>query len=119
MWSILDESVLYGTAGNPEVMRKQLEHLITLSELPNVTNLVLPMNTRPHAGVNGHVIMLSFPDLMTAPAVVYSDGLMQGSYYQNPADVLTYRNALTRLHNVADNPEEPRTRIRRRAEELP
>lgn len=119
VWSILDESVLYGTAGKPAVMREQLEHLVKLSELPNVTILVLPMGVRPHAGANGHVIMLSFPDLMSAPAVVYTDGLVQGSYYQSPADVLAHRNALTRLHNVADNPEESRARIRRRAEELP
>lgn len=119
VWSILDESVLYGTAGEPTVMRKQLEHLVTLSELPNVTILVLPMSARPHAGSNGHFKILSFPDLMSAPAVVYTDGIVQGSYYQRPADVLVYRNALTRLHNLADNPEESRARIRRRAEELP
>jgi transcriptional regulator with XRE-family HTH domain len=119
VWSILDESVLYGTADEPEVMREQLEHLVKLSELPNVTILVLPMSARPHAGSNGTFIILSFPDLMTAPAVVYTDGLLRGSYYQTPADVLAYRNALTRLHNLADNPEESRARIRRRAEELP
>jgi transcriptional regulator with XRE-family HTH domain len=119
VWSILDESVLYGTADEPEVMREQLEHLVKLSELPNVTILVLPMSARPHAGSNGTFIILSFPDLMTAPAVVYTDGLLRGSYYQAPADALAYRNALTRLHNLADNPEESRARIRRRAEELP
>lgn len=119
VWSILDESVLHSTAGKPAVMREQLEHLVKLSGLPNVTILMLPMSTRPHAGSNGHFKMLSFPDLMSAPAVVYTDGLLQGSYYQNPADVLTYRNALTRLHRLADNPEESRARIHRRAEELP
>lgn len=119
VWSILDESVLHGTAGEPAVMRDQLEHLVKLTELPNVTILVLPMSTRPHGGSNGTFIILSFPDLMSAPAIVYTDGIVQGSYYQDPADVLAHRNALTRLHNLADNPEESRARIRRRAEELP
>lgn len=119
VWSILDESVLYGTAGKPAMMREQLEHLVKLTELPNVTILVLPMSTRPHAGSNGTFIILSFPDLMSAPAVVYTDGIVQGSYHQNSADVLAYRNALTRLHNLAGSPEESQERIRRRAEELP
>jgi hypothetical protein len=51
------------------------------------------------------------------PAVVHrSNGLVEGSYYHDPAAVLRYRNALTRLHNLALDQEE--SRIRRRAEEL-
>jgi transcriptional regulator with XRE-family HTH domain len=118
VWSILDESVLYGQIVGPTIMREQLEHLVAVSELPNVTILVLPMITRPHAGLYGTFEILSFPDLAGAPAVGYTDGIVQGSYYQDPADVLRYRNALTRLHNLADNPEESRARIRRRIEEL-
>jgi transcriptional regulator with XRE-family HTH domain len=118
VWSIMDESVLHSQTLAPAVMREQLERLVTVSELPNVTILVLPMTTRPHAGLHGTFWILSFPDLVSAPSVVYIDGVVQGSYYQEPADVLRYRNALTRLHNLADSPEESRARIRRRIEEL-
>jgi len=83
-----------------------------------VTILVLPMITRPHAGLHGTFEILSFPELAGAPEVAYIDGAVQGSYYQDPADVLRYRNVLTRLHNLADDQEESRVRIRRRIEEL-
>lgn len=119
VWSILDEPTLYGLAGKPKVMREQLQHLAKLSELPNVTILVLPMDTRPHAGSNGNgtFVILSFPHLDGAPAVAYTDGMVQGSYYTDPAAVLRYRNALTQLHNLALDPEESRAQILRRIEE--
>lgn len=119
VWSILDESVLHGSAGRPEAMREQSEHLTRLSDLPNLTILVLPMSARPHAGSHGTFKILSFPNLVGAPAVAYTDGMVQGSYHEDPAAVLRYRNALTRLHNLASNPEESQARVRRRAEELP
>ena len=118
VWSILDESVLHSSAGKPAVMRAQLEHLAKLSELPNVTILMLPISTRPHAGMDGTFKILSFPHLAGAPAVGYTDGRVRGSYYEDPAAVLSYRNALTRLHNLAVSPEESRTMIRNRAKEL-
>jgi transcriptional regulator with XRE-family HTH domain len=118
VWSTLDEPTLHGMVGKPKVMRDQLEHLAKLSELPNVTILVLPMDTRPHAGSNGTFTILSFPNLSGAPAVTYTDGMVQGSYYTNPETVLSYRNALTQLHNLADDPEKSRARIQRRIKEL-
>lgn len=116
--SIVDESVLCGAAGDPTVMREQLERLGKLSTLPNVTIQVLPMSARPHAGGSGHFKILSFPDMASAPAVVYTDGMVQGSYHEVPAAVLRYRNALNRLRHLADNPKQSRAEIRRRAEEL-
>jgi len=114
VWSILDESVLYGSAAEPAVMRQQLDHLVKLSELPNVTILVLPLGARPHAGSHGTFTIFSFPHLVGAPAVAYTDGMLQGSYYEDPSAVLRYRNALTRLNNGADSPEDSLARIRRR-----
>jgi transcriptional regulator with XRE-family HTH domain len=118
VWSILDESVLHSTAGDPKVMAEQLEHLVKVSELPTVTVLVLRMSTRPHAGMDGMFKILSFPHLVGAPAVAYTDGRVRGSYYEDPAAVLKYRNALTRLHNLAVNPEESRRMLRNRVKEL-
>lgn len=118
VWSVLDEPTLHGLAGKPKVMREQLQQLAKFSELSNVTIVVLPMDTRPHAGSYGTFTILSFPNLDGAPAVAYTDGMVQGSYYTDPAAVLGYRNALTRLHSLAPDPEESRARILRRIEEL-
>ncbi|GAA5154828.1 helix-turn-helix transcriptional regulator [Pseudonocardia eucalypti] len=118
VWSILDESILYGAADSPSIMREQLEHLDKMTRLPNVNVLILRMSTRPHAGSNGTFKILSLPDLIGAPAVAYTDGMVHGTYYEDSDAVLRYRNALTRLHNMAVSPEESQKWIRRRAEEL-
>jgi len=116
VWSILDESVLYGSAAEPAVMRQQLDHLVKLSELPNVTILVLRWALDPRGS---HGTLRSSPSPSRGrPAVAYTDGMLQGSYYEDPSAVLRYRNALTRLNNGADSPEDSLARIRRRLKEL-
>ena len=44
--------------------------------------------------------------------------MVRGSYHEEPAAVLRYRNALTQLHNLALSPEESLARIVQRAKEL-
>ena len=61
VWSVLDESVLYRTAGSPAATHEQLLHLIQLAERPTITIQVLPMERGPHAGINGTFIMFEFP----------------------------------------------------------
>ncbi|HEY4008217.1 MAG TPA: helix-turn-helix transcriptional regulator [Pseudonocardia sp.] len=119
VWSVLDESVLHGSAGDPAIMSEQLRYLLKLASRPNITILVLPLAARPHAGLDGTFSILSFPDLAGAPAVGYADGRIRGSYYEDPTEVLRYRNTLTRLHDLACHPEESQAMIRRRLEELP
>lgn len=50
--------------------------------------------------------------------VLGTDGRIRGSYHEHPTEVPRYRNTLTRPHNLARHPEESRTMIRRRLEEL-
>jgi Predicted transcriptional regulators len=44
--AIIEESALQRNVAPPEVMRDQLEHLVGLTELPNVTIQVLPSNAK-------------------------------------------------------------------------
>jgi hypothetical protein len=44
LYAVIDEAVLRRNMGGPKVMRPQLEHLITLSELPNVDIRILPLD---------------------------------------------------------------------------
>ncbi|WP_169732971.1 helix-turn-helix domain-containing protein [Haloechinothrix halophila] len=118
VWSVIDESVLYRTAKNKKVMREQLEHLAKLADQPTVTIQVLPMNVGPHAGINGPFIMLHFSDLLGDPTVAYTDGLIQGTYYEEADDVREYRNALTHLQIAACKPVESKQMILQRAQEL-
>jgi transcriptional regulator with XRE-family HTH domain len=42
LWAIMDESALRRVVGNPQVMRAQCDHLITISKRPNITIQVVP-----------------------------------------------------------------------------
>lgn len=119
VWSVLDESVLYRTAGSPAAMREQLTHLVDLTQLPTVTIQVLPMAAGPHAGINGTFIMFEFPDLTGSPTVAYTDSITRvACYYEQPEHVRRYRNALTHLRVAAAKPAESVAIIAQRAQEL-
>ncbi|WP_028934264.1 helix-turn-helix domain-containing protein [Pseudonocardia spinosispora] len=116
--SVLDESALYGTAAEPEILYEQLEHLIALSDLPNVSILVLPMSARPHAGVDGSFRIMSFADLPGAPSVAYTDGMIRGSYHQGAAEVARFRMAVDSLYALARDPRTSRVTVHHRATQL-
>lgn len=58
---VLDEAALRRPYGDRDVMRGQLQHLIEVSERPNVTLQVMPFSFGGHAGESGAFTMLSFP----------------------------------------------------------
>jgi transcriptional regulator with XRE-family HTH domain len=97
IWSVLDESVLHRTTANTDVMREQLQHLVELCDLPTVTIQVLPMAAGPHTGLYGTFTVLAFPDLTGNPSVAYTDGMIQGTYYDQAEHTRRFRNALTHL----------------------
>jgi hypothetical protein len=59
---VLDEATLRRPVGAPAVMRGQLERLIGVSALPNVTLQVLPFSAGLHAGMDGEFTIFSFSD---------------------------------------------------------
>jgi transcriptional regulator with XRE-family HTH domain len=63
---VMDESVLHRQMGEPSVMRQQLEHIIEISQLPNVMVRVLPLNGG-HRVVTGAFTYIRFPQLHDIP----------------------------------------------------
>jgi len=116
---VLDEVVLLRLPPQPDVMAEQLHHLIKLSELPNVTIQVLPLAAGLHAGIEGPFTILTFPpDLIGDPGVVYTDTRFRGTYYETPTEILAYRNTWTQIHHTALTPDQTRTQLTHRIEEL-
>ena len=62
LWVVLDEAVLSRPVGGDAVMRGQLQRLVEVAELPNVTLQVLPFEVGAHAGMDGTFTILSFPN---------------------------------------------------------
>ncbi|HET9258478.1 MAG TPA: helix-turn-helix transcriptional regulator [Pseudonocardiaceae bacterium] len=118
VWTVLDEAVLYRQVGGIEVMREQLERLVKLAERPNIDIQVLPATAGGHAITEGTFTLLTFPpELHSDPGVVYVETRVRGIYFEDPAEIQLYRQALTRLQVHALNPDESPAMIQRIADE--
>ncbi|MDR3081978.1 MAG: Scr1 family TA system antitoxin-like transcriptional regulator [Streptomyces sp.] len=115
--AILDEASLSRPYGGRAVMRRQLQHLLDLSEMPNVTLEVVPFSYGGHAAESGAFTILGFPDGDLSD-VVYVEQLTSALYLDKPEDVATYTDALSRLHQVAQGPDETRQLLRKIAHQL-
>ncbi|MFA3875010.1 helix-turn-helix domain-containing protein [Streptomyces sp. MMCC 100] len=72
---VQDEWTLRRRLGGTEVVRRQLEHLLMLGQLPNVEIQVMPMDREEHAGADGGIEVLKFED---GTAVGRSPGVANG-----------------------------------------
>jgi transcriptional regulator with XRE-family HTH domain len=119
VWRVLDESMLHRPAGEPQVLLEQLEHLVKLTDLPTLTIQLLPLEAGVHAGIEGTFTILTFPpELVGDPGVAYAESRIGGTYYEDPAEIMIYRNTLRRIQIQARTPQETRTLLVRRIEEL-
>jgi hypothetical protein len=116
LWAVLSEAVLLQQVGGPEVMRAQLEHLLTVSERPNVTVQVLPFSRGAHASMFGPYVVLGFPD-EAALDVVLADNPTGSIWLEQEAEVARYRELFDAARTSALSPVESRTVIRHRSEE--
>ncbi|TDC67401.1 XRE family transcriptional regulator [Actinomadura sp. GC306] len=100
VWSIIDEAALSRTIGSPDIMARQCEHLLELSENPNVVLQVLPFAAGAHPATTGAFVHMEFPE-RHMPDVVYLDGLTSALYIEDDAQVHTYSLAFNQLAMTA------------------
>jgi transcriptional regulator with XRE-family HTH domain len=95
-WVVLDEAVLRRPLGGPDVMRAQIDRLIEVTGLPNVTVQVIPFLAGGHAAAGGPFNILRFaePDL---PDIVYLEQLTSALYLDRREDVEGYQAVMERL----------------------
>jgi transcriptional regulator with XRE-family HTH domain len=96
LWAVVDEAALCRSPDGPKVMRGQLEHLLELTALPNVTVQVIPFHSGAHAAAGGPFTILRFPgpDL---PDVVYLEQLSSALYLDQPDEVTGYLTVMSQL----------------------
>ncbi len=105
--AVVDESVLHRVVGSPAIMRAQLEQLLELSDLPNVTLRVIPYDAGALPAGNNKFIILRFA-LPTIPDVVFVEGLTGDLYLEEPHDVEVYNTTFRTLIKLAASPEATR-----------
>lgn len=111
LWAVLDEAALHRAPGGRNVMRAQLEHLLQVTDLPNVTLQIVPFRAGPHAAAGGPFTILRFPEPDLAD-LVYLEQLNSAVYLDQPADVTGYMTVMNQLVVQADTGAASRDMLR-------
>ncbi|MFF7970855.1 Scr1 family TA system antitoxin-like transcriptional regulator [Streptomyces sp. NPDC007905] len=108
---VLDEAALRRPYGDRDVMRGQFQHLIDVSQRPNVRLQVMPFSFGGHSGESGAFTILSFPESDLSD-VVYVEQLTSALYLDKREDVAQYEQALKELQQDSPGPDESRDLLR-------
>lgn len=112
IWRVIHEHALRLPVGGSEVLREQLEYLLTAIEKPHITLQVLPASAGAHTGVEGAFTFLTFSPDLDDPGLVHAETHARSLYYERPEELATYRKVLRRLHAQALPPEQSPTMLR-------
>ncbi|MFD5436066.1 helix-turn-helix domain-containing protein [Kitasatospora sp. NPDC127067] len=93
--AVLDESTIRTVIGGPEVMSRQMEHLLAISELSNVIIEIAPFADR-RTVIPTSMVLLEMPD---GQNYVYSESLDRGHPSNDPEVVAAHRRAYDRLRS--------------------
>jgi transcriptional regulator with XRE-family HTH domain len=104
LWAVIDEAALRRSLNGPELLRAQLDHLLAMNELPNVSVQIAPLSFGGHAAAGGPFSILRFaePDL---PDIVYLEQLTSALYLDKRDDIDLYAAAMERLAVEAERPD--------------
>ncbi|WP_431034742.1 DUF5753 domain-containing protein [Streptomyces sp. P6-2-1] len=112
LWVVVCESALYHEVGGIDVMREQLESLLTDSDLPKVELQILPKESPMNAALVGPFVIMSFAP-SSAEDLVHGE-LDNGTvHYAEPGDAERFAALFRRLNMAALDPSTSRALIRR------
>lgn len=115
LWAVVHQSALMHIVGNRQVMTSQLERMLEIAKLRNVTIQVLPFDAGAYP-TTGPFTVLGFPE-QEDPDMVYREGLTDSVYLEHPEDVSLYAKAFDHLRALALSPQRSALLIRRTLEE--
>ena len=117
-WTVLNEAVLRRTVGDAEVMHAQLQHLMEVAELPNVTLQVLEFDAGAHAAMDSSFTVIRFAD-QAAPDVIYIENATSVLYLEREAEVARFTLIFDHVRVRALDPDRSLRMIAEAAERLP
>ncbi|MDY0810505.1 helix-turn-helix transcriptional regulator [Kitasatospora purpeofusca] len=91
MQAVIHEAAIRSLVGGAQTMREQLEKLLELAALPNITIQVMPSETGVHQGMNGPFAILGFPD--SDLDVVLLEGLLTSEWVEDAERVTVFDRA--------------------------
>ncbi|MFF4778417.1 helix-turn-helix domain-containing protein [Microtetraspora fusca] len=96
LWAVIDEAALRRPIGGEGIMQEQLQHLLEVSMLPNITVQVMPFRFGMHAAEGGAFTILRFPESDLSD-VVYVEQLWGALYLDKREDIDPYLTAMEQL----------------------
>ena len=96
LWAVIDEAALKRPIGGQKVMAEQLQHLLEVAALPNITIQVMPFKFGMHAAEGGAFSILRFPESDLSD-VVYVEQLWGALYLDKREDIDPYLTAMEQL----------------------
>jgi len=97
---LMDEGAFIHPVGGPEVMAKQITHLIEMSKLPNITLQIVPRSVGAYCGMGISFSVLRF-DETPGMDVAYSDALRSATYQEKRHEVEQHVVTFERIARVA------------------
>ncbi|WP_418153223.1 helix-turn-helix domain-containing protein [Actinoalloteichus caeruleus] len=92
--AVIEEYVLDRVIGGPQVMRAQLEHLLTQVRRDNVELHIMPVSVSVHDGLDGDFLLLDFDEAQSIGYIEYPTGAI---YVQDQDQVEAYTLSADRL----------------------
>jgi transcriptional regulator with XRE-family HTH domain len=116
---VIDESVLIRGFAVPSVMRDQLDHLVEVSEHPNIELRILPLGGKQVTGT-GAFVYFRFPSIHGVPvpdtvAVEHFEGTI---FIDSEQDVHAYQLVFKAMRENSLSPESSRTMLARVSREI-
>ncbi|MFF0967202.1 helix-turn-helix domain-containing protein [Streptomyces sp. NPDC003703] len=110
--ALLDESVLHRQVGGAAVMREQLQHLVQMSQRPNITLRILPLQANYHADIGAPLTVMQFAE-PALPDVVYLEQLSGATYIRSGHASDSYGRLMDQLASAAEKPEHTKNFLHR------
>ncbi|MFC9977349.1 helix-turn-helix domain-containing protein [Spirillospora sp. NPDC127200] len=105
LWAVLDEAVLHRPISGPEVMRRQIAHLMEMAKLSNVVLQILPFARSSHTYASSAITVLRFVEHDLAD-IVYLEQLTSALYLDRETDVDVYTRVMNQASASALGPDE-------------
>ncbi|WP_075737824.1 helix-turn-helix domain-containing protein [Streptomyces acidiscabies] len=110
-WAVIHEAVLHQTfASNSNLMVQQMQHLLDMADLPNITIQIMPLRATPHPGMLGPFEVVRFPHPW--PTVVNLENIRGGYFVEGTDDVKVFETAFDRVVAAALPPDVSREAIK-------
>ncbi|HYQ69057.1 helix-turn-helix transcriptional regulator [Actinophytocola sp.] len=113
--AVIHQAALEERIGGPEVMARQLRHLLTIGKKPNVELRVVPKGLDWHPGLETAFVLDEFDD---RTPVVHIEIRDTGLFFDQPEDVAPYQAAVQKVLREAMSKADTLTLIAREAEQI-